>query len=189
MGFGADERARSGLYGGIFGSRQQVTLLYWILVFVTLQRLCELVWAARNTARLRRLHATEADAGGYPYFIAVHGGWLAGLVLLVPAVTPPSWPLLAVFALLQPARLWVILSLGRYWTTRVLSLPGTPLVRTGPYAWIRHPNYLIVIAEIAILPLAFGAYGLAVAFSAINLTLIVRRIAIEDRILAPRRGL
>jgi methyltransferase len=166
-----------------------VTLLYWILVFVTLQRLCELVWAARNTARLRRLGATETDAGGYPYFIAVHGGWLAGLALLVPAATRPSWPLLALFALLQPARLWVILTLGRYWTTRVLSLPGAPVVRTGPYAWIRHPNYLIVITEIAILPLAFGAYGVAVAFSALNLMLIARRTAIEDRILASRRRL
>ena len=109
--------------------------------------------------------------------------------LLVPAATPPSWPLLGLFALLQPARLWVILSLGRFWTTRVLSLPGQPLVHAGPYRWIRHPNYLIVAAEIAILPLAFGAVAIAVAFSALNLVLIARRVAIEDRALAPRRAL
>ena len=89
--------------------------------------------------------------------------------------------------MLQPARLWVVLSLGRLWTTRVLSLPGAPLVRTGPYRWLRHPNYLIVTVEIAVLPLAFGAAAIAVAFSALNLALIARRIAIEDRALAPRQ--
>ena len=80
-----------------------------------------------------------------------------------------------------------MLSLGRLWTTRVLSLPGAPLVRTGPYRWLRHPNYLIVTVEIAVLPLAFGAAAIAVAFSALNLALIARRIAIEDRALAPRQ--
>jgi methyltransferase len=166
-----------------------VTPLYWALAFVALQRLAELAWAGRNTARLRRLGAIEADAGGYPFFIALHGGWLASLALLVPAATLPDWPLLALFALLQPARLWVIFSLGRCWTTRVLSLPDQPLVQGGPYRWLRHPNYVLVVAEIATLPLVFGAVVVAVAFSALNLALIVRRIAIEDRTLASRRGL
>jgi methyltransferase len=166
-----------------------VTPLYWTLSFVVLQRLAELAWARRNTARLRCLGAIESDAGGYLVFIALHAGWLASLVLLVPAATPPSWPLLGLFALLQPARIWVMLSLGRFWTTRLLSLPGVPLVQAGPYRLIRHPNYLIVAAEIAILPLAFGAVAAAVAFSALNLVLIARRIALEDRALAARRAL
>ena len=79
--------------------------------------------------------------------------------------------------------------MGRYWTTRIVTLPGTPLVQTGPFRWIRHPNYLLVIAEIAVLPLAFGAVAIAVSFSAVNLMLIVRRIRIEETVLAPRRGL
>jgi methyltransferase len=79
--------------------------------------------------------------------------------------------------------------LGNYWTTRILTLPGAPLVRSGPFRWIRHPNYLVVIAEIAVLPLAFGAVALAVSFSAVNLMLIVRRIRIEESVLAPRREL
>jgi methyltransferase len=122
-------------------------------------------------------------------FVALHAGWLASLALVVPAATLPRWPLLGLFALLQPARLWVVLSLGRYWTTRVLTLPGAPLVRSGPYRWLRHPNYLVVTAEIAVLPLAFGAVATAVAFSALNLALITRRIVIEDRALAARRRL
>jgi methyltransferase len=166
-----------------------VTPLYWTLAFVAVQRVAELAWAGHNTARLRRLGAIEADPHGYPFFIALHAGWLASLAVLVPAATPPSWALLGLFALLQPARIWVILSLGRYWTTRVLTLPGVPLVQAGPYRWVRHPNYLIVTAEIAILPLAFGAVPVAEAFSALNLVVIARRIAIEDRALAPRRGL
>jgi len=166
-----------------------VTPLYWTLGFIVLQRLAELAWACRNTARLRRLGAIEADAGGYRLFIMLHAGWLASLALLVPPATPPSWTLLGLFALLQPARIWTILSLGGYWTTRVLALPEAPLVRTGPYRWVRHPNYLLVIAEFAVLPLAFGAVAIAGLFSAVNLVLIVRRVQIEDRALAPRRGL
>jgi methyltransferase len=166
-----------------------VTPLYWTLGFVVLQRLAELAWAGRNTARLRRLGAIEADTGGYRIFIVLHASWLGSLALLVPPTTTPSWTLLGVFALLQPARTWAILSLGGYWTTRVLTLPEVPLVRTGPYRWVRHPNYLLVIAEFAVLPLAFGAVAIATSFSALNLMLIVRRVQIEDRALAPRRGL
>jgi methyltransferase len=166
-----------------------VTALYWTLVLVALQRLAELAWAARNTARLRRLGAIEADAGGYPLFVLLHAGWLAGLALAVPAVTLPSWPLLALFAMLQLGRLWVIFSLGRWWTTRILTLPGAPLVQTGPFRWMQHPNYMLVVAEFAVLPLAFGAIAVAAVFSVLNLMLIARRIRIEDRVLAARREL
>ncbi|HYP36698.1 MAG TPA: isoprenylcysteine carboxylmethyltransferase family protein, partial [Stellaceae bacterium] len=123
------------------------------------------------------------------YFVLLHAGWLVSLALFVPAATPPLWPLLGFFALLQLGRLWVISSLGHYWTTRIVTLPGTPLVQTGPFRWFRHPNYLLVIAEIAVLPLAFWAVAIAVAFSAVNLMMIVRRIRIEESVLAPRRGL
>jgi methyltransferase len=166
-----------------------VTALYWTLGLVALQRLAELAWAARNTARLRRLGAIEADAGGYPLFILLHAGLLVCLAIAVPAATPLRWPLLALFALLQLGRLWVILSLGDWWTARILTLPGAPLVRTGPFRWLRHPNYLVVIGEFAVLPLAFGAVVIAAIFSALNLMLIIRRMRIEDRALMPRRGL
>jgi methyltransferase len=166
-----------------------VTVLHWVLCLVVLQRALELAWARHNTVRLLRLGAVEADAQGYPLFVLLHAGWLASLVVFVPAATPPVWPLLALFALLQLGRVWVILSLGGYWTTRIVTLPGAPLVRTGPFRRLRHPNYLLVIVEIAVLPLAFGAVAVATAFSVINLVLIARRIRIEESVLAPRRGL
>jgi methyltransferase len=166
-----------------------VTVLHWTLALVLLQRVIELVWAHRNTARLRQLGGIEADAEGYPYFVLLHAGWLVSLALFVPGAAQPVWPLLGLFALLQLGRLWVISSLGHYWTTRILTLPGAPLVQAGPFRWFRHPNYLLVIAEIAVLPLAFRAVSIAVLFSALNLMLIVRRIRIEERVLAPRRGL
>jgi methyltransferase len=166
-----------------------VTVLHWTLALVLLQRGVELAWARRNTVRLRRLGGVEADAKGYPLFVLLHAGWLASLAAFVPPSTRPFVPLLAFFALLQLGRLWVISSLGRYWTTRIVSLPGAPLVRAGPFRYLRHPNYLLVIAEIAVLPLAFGAVAIATVFSALNLVLITRRIRIEEGVLAPRRGL
>jgi methyltransferase len=166
-----------------------VTVLHWTLGLVLLQRVVELVLARRNTVQLRRLGAVEADAEGYPLFVLLHAGWLVSLALFVPASATPVWPLLGLFALLQLGRLWVISSLGRYWTTRIVTLPDAPLVQAGPFRWFRHPNYLLVIAEIAVLPLAFGAVPIAVSFSAVNLILIIRRIWIEESVLAPRREL
>jgi methyltransferase len=130
----------------------------------------------------------ETDAGAYPFYVLLHASWLASLAVFVPAATPPDWLLIGIFALLQLGRFWVIASLGGYWTTRIISLPDAPLVRTGPYRYFRHPNYLLVVAEIAVLPLAFGAVAIAATFSALNLMLIARRVRIENRILAPRRA-
>lgn len=165
-----------------------MTALYWTLGLVALERLIELARARRNTARLRRLGAVEADAGAYPLFVLLHAGWLLSLVVFVPAATPPNWLLICLFVLLQLGRIWVLASLGRYWTTRIMTLPNAPLVRTGPFRYLRHPNYLLVAAEIAVLPLAFGAVAVAATFSALNLMLLARRIRIEERILAPRRA-
>jgi methyltransferase len=165
-----------------------VTALYWTFALVALQRLIELARAHSNTARLRRLGAVEADAGAYPFYVLLHAGWLISLAIFVPAETPPNWLLIGLFALLQLGRIWVLASLGRYWTTRIITLPNAPLVRTGPFRYVRHPNYLLVAAEIAVLPLAFGAFAVAATFSALNLMLLARRIRIEERVLAPRRA-
>lgn len=164
-----------------------MTILYAVIGLVAAQRAAELALAAANTRRLRALGGIEIDAGGYRWLVVLHASWLASLMLLVPAATAPAWPLLALYAALQLGRLWVIASLGRRWTTRVIVLPGAPPVSGGPYRYLRHPNYAIVTAEIAVLPLAFGAVAAALAFSAMNLILLGRRIAIEDRALAPFR--
>jgi methyltransferase len=157
-----------------------VTIFYAVLVFVAVLRGGELVLAHLNTRRLLRRGAIEIDRGGYKFIVALHAAWLIALVLTVPAATAPNWPLLVFYGGLQIARIWVIGSLGRRWTTRIIVIPGVPLVARGPYRWFRHPNYLIVVAELAILPLAFAAVAVAVAFSACNGLLLARRIHLED---------
>jgi methyltransferase len=160
-----------------------------LVLLVALQRIAEVVYARRNERRLRAEGGIEAGAGHYPLFVALHGSWLAALWLLVPADAPVLWGLLALFAALQLARLWVIASLGRFWTTRVITVPGAPLVRRGPYRWLKHPNYLVVAAEIAVLPLAFGAWEIALVFSALNAALLRHRIRIENAVLSARETL
>lgn len=159
-----------------------------VLALVAVQRGAELVLALRNTRRLRALGAYEIDPGGYRWIVLLHAGWLAAMIATIPAATPPSWPLLAVYGILQAVRVWVIASLGRRWTTRVMVLPGMPLVRAGPYRLLRHPNYAVVAGEIGVLPLAFGAAAVALLFSLANLALILRRIRVEDAALAPQRA-
>jgi methyltransferase len=160
-----------------------LSILYAVIGFVVVQRAAELGLAARNTSCLRAQGAVEVDARGYKWLVALHAAWLGSLAVLVPATAAPSWPLLGVYAVLQLGRLWVIATLGRRWTTRIIVLPGARRVEGGPYRYLRHPNYAIVTAEIAVLPLAFGAVAIALVFSTINLVLILRRIAIEDRAL------
>ena len=157
-----------------------MTLSILVLALVTLQRLSELGLARRNTAWLKAQGAVEVGAGHYPLIVALHAAWLAGLWLLAWDV-PPNIPLLTVFAGLQALRLWVLTSLGRRWTTRILVLPGASLVRTGPYRFLRHPNYAVVVLEIAVLPLAFGLIWYALVFSALNAAVLAVRIAAEDR--------
>jgi methyltransferase len=161
-----------------------VSVPQWIVLAVALQRLAELAYARRNTRRLLAGGGTESGARHMPLIVAVHLGWLAALFFLVPAGAPLSYPLLAVYAALQLARLWVIASLGRYWTVRVITVPGALPVRRGPYRLCRHPNYLIVAAEIAVLPLAFGAWEIALVFSLLNAAVLAHRIRVENAALA-----
>jgi methyltransferase len=158
-----------------------------VAALVALERLAELWHARRNTRALLDAGGVEVGRRHYPLIVALHAAWLLAIVLTVPAEAGVSVPLLTAFAVLQGVRLWVLTSLGRYWTTRVITLPGAPLVRRGPYRYLRHPNYLVVAAEIAVLPLAFGAWGLAAVFSALNAALLAWRISLEDQALAPRR--
>ena len=111
-----------------------MSLCQWLVLLVLSQRLAEVAWARRNERRLLAAGGIEVGAGHYPLFFVLHGSWLAALWLLVPADAPVIWPLLALFALLQAARVWVITSLGRFWTTRIITVPSAPLVRRGPIA-------------------------------------------------------
>lgn len=150
-----------------------------LLTFVTLQRLGELVLARRNTAALFARGAREFGAEHYPYMVALHVAWIGGLWLL--AIDQPVnlfW--FAIFTLLQVLRLWILATLKERWTTRIIVLPNAPLIHSGPYRLIPHPNYAIVAGEIAALPLAFDMYFYAGIFTVLNAIMLTVRIRAEN---------
>jgi methyltransferase len=153
-----------------------------VLGFVTLQRITELVLSQHNMKKLLARGAYEVAPEHYPFLVLVHASWLAALWFLGPGPPIQLIPL-AIFFLLQLARVWVIATLGERWTTRIIVLPGAPLVTSGPYRWVNHPNYLIVIGEFAILPLVFGLPMVAIAFSFLNAAILFVRIRAENRAL------
>jgi methyltransferase len=163
-------------------------ILYTILGLVALQRVLELFYSARNTRRLRERGGIEYGAVQYPFFILIHAAWLASMAIFIPAATVPNWKLIGLYAALQPFRVWTIATLGPYWTTRIISVPNAPIVRRGPYRFFRHPNYVIVCAEIFTLPFAFGAREIAILFSFLNAALLSWRIRVEERARIARRG-
>ena len=163
-----------------------MTLAAVILLFVALQRGFELIYSARNTARIRQRGGIESGRGHYPFMVLLHAVWLLAIAAGVTRDPVVRLVPLAIFAALQILRVWVIVTLGPFWTTRVMSVPGEPLVRRGPYRYVRHPNYLIVIGEIAALPLVFGQVVNSVIFSLLNLAMIAWRVRIENAALAER---
>ena len=157
-----------------------------LLSFVAVQRLGELVLARRNTRRLLARGAYEVGAGHYPLIVALHAAWLLGLCWFGrDAEVQPLW--VGVYAVLQGFRAWILASLRERWTTRIIILPGEPLVRRGPYRLMPHPNYLLVAAEIAVLPLALGLETYALVFSVLNAAVLTIRIPAEGRALAELR--
>ena len=150
-----------------------------LLVFVTLQRLAELAWNRGNEAGLRARGAVEAGASHYPVMVGLHSLWLVALWVW-GWDRPLVWPWVALYVLLQLGRAWVLATLGRRWTTRVFVVPGETLVARGPYRFVSHPNYVVVVLEIFVLPLAFGLWGVALVFGLANLMLLTWRIRVEN---------
>jgi methyltransferase len=149
-----------------------------ILAFVTLQRIGELVLARRNTEKLMARGAVEVGASHYPLIVALHTAWLAALWLFGrdQAVNLAA---LAIFVMLQGLRLWILATLGSRWTTRIIVVPGEPLIASGPYRYFSHPNYAVVVGEIAILPLALHLPLIALTFTILNAAALVFRIRLE----------
>ena len=158
-----------------------------ILALVTLQRIGELVLSRYNTAKLRALGAIEIGAGHYPFIVSVHAAWLLALWLW-GRDQDVDLLVLSLFVALQGVRLWILATLGLRWTTRIIVLPGAPLVTSGPYRYSSHPNYAVVAAEIALLPLALHLPWLALVFTALNAAALVIRIHVEARALAAVDG-
>ena len=154
-----------------------------LLALVTLQRLAELVYGRANEQRLRGLGAVEIGAAHYPLIVLLHAAWLVALWVFGSG-QPLVWPWVALFALLQLGRGWVLATLGRRWTTRVMVVSGETLVRRGPYRLVSHPNYVVVALEIFVLPLALGLPWLAILFGLLNLAMLAWRIRVEGRALS-----
>jgi methyltransferase len=150
-----------------------------LLAYLTVQRLIELWWAKENEARLMASGGVEYGRSHLPLMILFHAAWLAGLWLL--AYDHPVEPFfLVLFVVLQMARFWVLATLGRRWTIRVIVVPGERLVAQGPYRFLRHPNYVVVAGEIAVVPLALGLPTYALVFSVLNAGVLAIRIAAEN---------
>jgi methyltransferase len=169
-----------------FPEENRVTPAVVLLAAVTAERLIELWLARHNTAALLANGAREVSPGHYPLIVLIHTLWLAGLWAIGwAAPVRPGW--LAAFLALQVARVWVVTTLGRRWTTRIIVVPGAPLVRTGPYRFVAHPNYLVVIGEIAVLPLCLGLPWYALVFSIANLAVLAIRLRAENASLVELR--
>ncbi|PZX47535.1 methyltransferase [Cereibacter changlensis] len=157
-----------------------------LLALVTAERLGELWLARRNTAALRAQGAVEVAPGHYPLIVALHAAWLGALWLWAPGnPVHPGW--LAVFLILQLARVWTLATLGPRWTTRIIVLPGAPLVARGPYRFVSHPNYMVVVGEIAVLPVCLGLPWVALVFTLLNAAVLTIRIRAEAAALRPAR--
>ena len=158
-----------------------------LLALVTAQRLGELVYARGNEAQLRAAGAVEVGAAHFPLIVLLHAAWLVALWLF-GWDRPLAWGWMALYALLQLGRVWVLATLGRRWSTRVFVVPGERLVARGPYRFVSHPNYVVVACEIFVLPLCLGLPWLSAVFGLANLAMLGWRIRVEGRALAEIAG-
>ncbi len=161
----------------------------WIFIsFLIAQRIAELIVAKRHERTLKGLGAIQIDKRGYKFIVGMHVAFFISLVLeklIFNRPVSPEWRILIViFLAAQFLRYWAIVSLGVYWNTKVLVLPTHPMLRKGPYRILRHPNYVAVVTELAVIPLILSCYVTAATFTIINAFVIRRRIRIEVRALA-----
>jgi methyltransferase len=162
---------------------------YIVIAMCVVQRLLEVVHGGRNTKALLARGGVEIGRDHYPVMVALHTAWLIAVVVMLPHPFSINWFWLAIFVVLQALRIWILIILGPYWTTRIITLPDTPLVKRGPYRFMRHPNYAVVAGEILAFPLVFGELGVALIFSVLNAAMLYWRIREEDRALNERRVL
>lgn len=159
-----------------------------VLAYVIVQRLAELAYANANTRRLLSEGGCEHGRGHYPLFIVLHSGWLISIALFAVPSVQPDLLLLNAFIASQTFRFWTLASIGRWWTTRIISAPHFPRVKKGPYRFIKHPNYALVVVEIALVPLLLGAPAMAITFSVLNAAMLWWRIRIEEAVLSERQS-
>lgn len=171
---------------------EMIKMLFLFLGLLALQRGGELLLAKRNERFMKAEGAYEVGAGHYRWIVLMHIGWFVSMIaeyLFVRPEASPVWPLLlGVFLLMQCLRYYVITTLGRYWNTRIIILPGARRIQRGLYKYINHPNYWIVRVELLVVPLIFQLYTTAVVFSLLNFFLLQHRIRIENEALSQLRS-
>jgi methyltransferase len=158
-----------------------------LLAYITVQRLIELWWAKQNERRLLKAGGIEYGRLHLWLLIVLHAAWLAGIWLMAYGHSV-STVFLALFVVLQIGRFWVLVTLGRRWTIGIIVVRGERLIARGPYRWLRHPNYAVVIGEIAVAPLALGLPIYALVFSILNAAVLAIRIPAENAVLAAAAG-
>lgn len=155
--------------------------VYGMLIVIILQRLSELVLAAQHRKWAIAQGGVEYGADHYWMFVVLHSGWVLSWVIEAQAIQSWAWWGIAGYVLIQVLRYWSIASLGRRWNTRIIVLPGMPPVESGPYRWLRHPNYIAVVVELALVPMLVGAWSTAMVFTILNALLLLRiRIPAEE---------
>lgn len=165
-----------------------MTFFYLLVGFVVLQRLLEVAYARSNEKAMKKQGAIEAGAEHYKWIVLLHVLFFMSLFAEVAGLGQKAgrgWMVfLIVFIIAQGLRVWALASLGRFWNTKILVLPGADKVKSGPYRWIPHPNYIVVALELASLPMIFGAWRTALIFSIANaLLLLFVRIPAEEKAL------
>ena len=167
-------------------------VLVLAVALVSVQRLIELVLARRNERRARARGAVERGRSHYLFIVALHSLWLLATLiegLLRGPELPALWPIpLALFLLVQPLRYWALVSLGERWNTKILVVPGAKPIRRGPYKYLSHPNYVVVVVEILTFPLIFGAWVTALVFTVLNAAMLWVRVREENRALTELAG-
>ena len=155
------------------------------ITFVILLRIGELILSKNNERWLLQNNAKEYGQKHYPFIVSLHALFLASLILEYSLKEHESFNLylMVFYLLLLMFKIWVILSLGKYWNTKIYHITGVALIKKGPYKFMKHPNYLIVIAEIAVIPLIFHLYYTALVFTILNLIMLKVRISIENKVL------
>ena len=161
-----------------------MTFILFIL-FVILLRIGELLLSKRNEKWLLKNGAIEYGEKHYPFIVVLHVSFLVSLIFEYSVQQTPSYSLflLVFYFLIIVFKTWVILSLGKFWNTKIYHIPNIPLIKKGPYKYFRHPNYMIVIGEIAVIPLVFHLYYTAIAFSILNAIMLFVRINEENKVL------
>ncbi|WP_346244060.1 isoprenylcysteine carboxyl methyltransferase family protein [Shouchella clausii] len=161
-----------------------MTWAYMMIALIIIQRLVEVRVARRNERWLKAQGGVEAGTAHYPWMVTLHCGFFISLLIEVTLsnIAFSCWSAipLAIVVIAQIIRIWALSSLGKYWNTKIIVLPEAPVIEKGPYRFLRHPNYMVVVAEIAFVPLLFQAYWTAIVFSLLNAAMLTIRIPTEE---------